>query len=73
MRDCALDGVAHSFRHLFNANRGDEMKFARIGKFVSIEMLVLEKMSLQVPQWNNVSTMNTDIKRIMQYMVKPTN
>lgn len=61
MRDCALDGVANAFRHLYNSNRGDEMKFTR---------MILEKVSAQVPQWNNKYRMNTDIKRILTHMVK---
>lgn len=61
MRDCALDGVANAFRHLYNSNRGDEMKFTR---------MILEKVSAQVPQWNNKYRMSTDIKRILQHMVK---
>jgi len=61
MRDCALDGVTISFKHLLNAYKGDEMRFAQT---------ILEKMREEVPQWLNCYTMNTDIKRLMQKMIK---
>jgi hypothetical protein len=60
MKECALDGVSHSFKYLLNANKGDELNFARI---------ILEKMSEEVPSWSNKTTMNTDLKRIMQQII----
>lgn len=57
MKDCVIESVIHSFRHLLNTHSGDAIKFGET---------VLQKMKLVVPSWSaSQQQMNRDMLDVL--------